>query len=143
MKLEEILPRMRKGTKYTRPVLKPNYVTILPVEVSPNTGKYKDSVLLISPSLGILDLNYYFTVADSMSSEWTECEPIIPAKMFADSYKVRCPNCLKLHTLGSTWENKVGNLCYCSCGHKLLLTPPKEFENKPESKSTGYEWPKA
>jgi hypothetical protein len=141
MKLEEVLPRMRKGEKFTHSDIKPNYVTITRITPINKWGKSYDSVVLIN-EYNRVRINYSFENKDTMA-DWEDCEPIVPVKMFADSYKVRCPKCLKLHTLGNSWETRVGDLCYCTCGYKLLLFPPEESESKPVSKDTGYEWPKA
>jgi DNA-directed RNA polymerase subunit RPC12/RpoP len=138
MKLEEILPKMRKRGKFTHDGIKPNYVTIT---LNEWTTPY-DSVVLVSEYNRIIQINYPFDNKDTMA-DWIDCEPIVPVKMYAHSYDVRCPNCNKPYSIGSSWETRVGDTVKCTCGHQLLLFPPVDSETKPESKDTGYEWPKA
>ncbi|MDD4805129.1 MAG: hypothetical protein PHN69_08380 [Candidatus Pacebacteria bacterium] len=64
-----------------------------------------------------------------MASDWIDAQPIIKVKMHADKYVVICPKCNRTYQAGDKWETRVGDLYNCTCGNRLLLEPPEEFDN--------------
>lgn len=125
MKFEEIMPLMRQGKRFKRPCMPNAYLTI--TKVSYGTVTVTEKLVLYINDLPKFD--FALAAEHIIADDWTDAQPIIKVKMHADKYVIDCPKCGRIYQAGSKWEDRVGDLYRCTCGNKLLLEPPEEFDN--------------
>ena len=120
---------MRQGRRFKRPCMPNAYFTIAKVSLGCNAAVER-FVIYINEFP-----KYDFALAAEhiMADDWIDAQPIIKVKMHADKYVVECPKCGRIYQAGSQWETRVGDLYKCTCGNRLLLEPPEEFDNSDSS----------
>ena len=145
MFFEDILPLVRKGGKFKRPYMNSCYImaAVLPVKIIGVPPKY---VLVLQSQRGV---HAQFTLSgeDLYADDWEDAEPIVKAKMYATAYSVRCPSCTRPYSAGADWTSRVGDVYKCSCGNRILIEPPVEYEPTADVKcgtiSAVDKWPRA
>jgi hypothetical protein len=116
---------MRKGQKFKRPHMPNAYFTIEKVSY----GNMIISEKLVLYVNGFPKFDFALAAEHIMASDWIDAQPIVKVKMHADKYVVECPKCNRTYQAGPKWETRVGDLYNCTCGNRLLLEPPEEFDN--------------
>jgi hypothetical protein len=147
MKFETMLPKLRAGGKFNKPGMGDAHITIVKVAMNRAGTIFADKLIITSPTGGTR-INFTFTNEDVMSEDWTDCEPIVKVHMYTENFKIHCPGCSREFDVGPKWELRVGDVHKCTCGNKLLLAPPEEYDNTSSTEqnnasTTLDQWPKA
>ncbi|MDD4804897.1 MAG: hypothetical protein PHN69_07135 [Candidatus Pacebacteria bacterium] len=125
MRFDEIMSLMKQGRRFKRPCMPNAYLTI--TKVSYGTPVIAEKLVLYINGLPKFD--FALAAEHIMATDWVDAQPIIKVKMRADRYVVACPKCGRVYQAGEKWETRVGDVYICTCGNKLLLEPPEEFDN--------------
>ena len=132
MKFDEMLPLMRQGRRFKRPNMPNAYLTITKVSY----GKVLVAERLVLYVNNMPKFDFALAAEHIMADDWIDAQPIVKVKMHADKYIVVCPKCNRIYQAGATWETRVGDVYNCTCGNRLLLEPPKEYDNSELSEDT-------
>jgi len=120
---------MRQGRRFKRPGMPNAYLTVTKVSY----GKVIVTEKLVLYVNDMPKFDFALAADHIMADDWIDAQPIVKVKMHADKYVVECPMCSRKYQAGDKWETRVGDVYNCTCGSRLLLEPPKEFDN-PKSK---------